>query len=94
MQFSPVEMYRRASVVEIRYFQSNVSLLIVLRFKANLWLLNKGSFNGVSVLGKKTVESMMGNQTGFLGDGRKSNNLSEAYGYGGSVKIDTAYEKT
>lgn len=56
-------------------------------------LLNQGTYQGRSVLGKKTVQSMMRNQTGFLGDGMKSNNRSEAYGYGGSVKIDTFYEK-
>ncbi len=62
-------------------------------FRFAQMLLNKGSYEGRVVLGKKTVESMMRNQTGFLGDGVKSNNLSEAYGYGGSVKIDTFYEK-
>lgn len=36
---------------------------------------------------------MMRNQTGFLGDKMKSNNRSEAYGFGGSVKTDTFYEK-
>jgi CubicO group peptidase (beta-lactamase class C family) len=62
-------------------------------FRFAQMLLNGGTFQGHSVLGKKTVESMMRNQTGFLGDGVKSNNLSEAYGYGGSVKIDPFYEK-
>jgi len=56
-------------------------------------LLDQGTYEGRSILGKKTVQSMMRNQTGFLGDGIKSNNRSEAYGYGGSVKIDTFYEK-
>ena len=56
-------------------------------------LLDQGTYEGRSILGKKTVQSMTRNQTGFLGDGIKSNNRSEAYGYGGSVKIDTFYEK-
>lgn len=56
-------------------------------------LLDQGTFEGRSILGKKTVQSMMRNQTGFLGDKMKSNNRSEAYGFGGSVKTDTFYEK-
>lgn len=62
-------------------------------FRFAQMLLNHGTYEGRSVLGKMTVQSMMRNQTGFLGDGIKSNNRSEAYGYGGSVKTDTFYEK-
>jgi CubicO group peptidase (beta-lactamase class C family) len=62
-------------------------------FRFAQMLLDHGTYEGRSVLGKMTVKSMMRNQTGFLGDGIKSNNRSEAYGYGGSVKIDTFYEK-
>ena len=62
-------------------------------FRFAQMLLDHGTYEGRSILGKMTVQSMMRNQTGFLGDGIKSNNLSEAYGYGGSVKIDTFYEK-
>lgn len=62
-------------------------------FRFAQMLLNYGTFEGRSVLGKKTVESMMRNQTGFLGIKIKSNNRSEAYGFGGSVKIHPFFEK-
>ncbi|GAB5562905.1 MAG: serine hydrolase domain-containing protein [Synoicihabitans sp.] len=62
-------------------------------FRFMQMLLNGGSYQGRSILGKKTVDSITRNQTGFLGDKPKSNNRSEAWGFGVSVKIDTAYEK-
>lgn len=62
-------------------------------FRFAQMLLNQGTFNGQSVLGKMTVISMTRNQCGFLGDAPKSNNLSEAFGFGVSVKISTEHEK-
>ncbi len=61
-------------------------------FRFAQMLLNGGTYNGVSVLGKLTVRSMMQNQTGFLDFDKGHSNRSLAYGYGGSVKISQYYD--
>ena len=53
-------------------------------------LLNYGSYNGKSLLGRKTVEAMMKNQLGFLETARTTN-ASEGFGFGGSVKVSDGH---
>jgi len=53
-------------------------------------LLNGGSLDGVSILGRKTVEFMMSNQLTQLEGGLKEFSPGEGFGLGGSVVLDPA----
>ena len=57
-------------------------------YKFAQMLLNGGHYNGVSILGKKTVELMMTNALGFTITGRRSEGSAEGFGLGGAVKME------
>jgi len=53
-------------------------------------LLDGGSLDGVTILGRKTVDFMMQNQLTQLEGGARESGPGEGFGLGGSVVLDTA----
>jgi len=53
-------------------------------------LLDGGSLDGVTILGRKTVDFMMQNQLTQLAGGARESGPGEGFGLGGSVVLDTA----
>jgi len=59
-------------------------------FRFAQMLLNGGQIDGVSLLGRKTVDLMMSNHLAHLAPPALPSNPAEGFGLGGSVLLDTA----